>query len=92
MERSEILAWMNLKIVPTPEFAKQTKRLAKSYKKIYADIKNLKEVLLSDPRSGIDLGSNCYKIRIANSSVPTGKSVGFRVITYYIDNKGSSFI
>jgi hypothetical protein len=34
------------------------------------------------------LGHNCYKIRVANSSIPTGKSGGFRVITYYIDQEG----
>ncbi|MEA1912012.1 MAG: hypothetical protein U9N32_10140, partial [Spirochaetota bacterium] len=29
--------------------------------------------------------NNCFKIRIANSSIPTGKRGGFRVVYYYID-------
>jgi mRNA-degrading endonuclease RelE of RelBE toxin-antitoxin system len=74
-----------LKIVPTPEFSKQVKKLSKSYKQIADDLVTLKNELISNPRSGIDLGRNCYKIRLANSSIPTGKSGGFRVITYYFD-------
>ena len=31
---------------------------------------------------GIDLGENIFKVRIPNSSIPTGKSGGFRIITY----------
>ncbi len=79
---------MSLKIVVTPEFLKLVKKLAKSYRKIYLDIEMLKEELLENPKSGTDLGHNCYKIRVANSSIPTGKSGGFRVITYYIDEQG----
>ena len=26
-------------------------------------------------------------MRLANSSIPTGKSGGFRIITYFVDNK-----
>ena len=70
---------MSLKIVVTPEFAKRVKQLSKKYKNISKDLKSLYEVINKNPRSGVDLGSNCYKIRLANSSIPTGKSGGFRV-------------
>ena len=76
---------MILKIVPTPEFIKSVKKLAKSYKKIHLDLETLNITLLDNPTSGTDLGNSCYKIRLKNSSIPTGKSGGFRVITYYID-------
>ena len=79
---------MNLTIIPTPEFVKAVKKLSKNYKKIAHDLEILKNELLIDPRSGTALGKNCYKIRLANSSIPTGKSGGFRVITYYLDTKG----
>jgi len=79
---------MSLKIVATSEFVKLVKKFAKSYRKIYLDIESLKEELLKNPRAGTDLGNNCYKIRMANSSIPTGKSGGFRVISYYIDEQG----
>jgi len=76
-----------LKIIPTPEFVKQVKKLAKSYKQIAKDLESLKQRLLKNPKSGIELGNKCFKIRLANSSIPTGKSGGFRVITYYFDKK-----
>ncbi len=74
-----------LKIVPTPEFVKQVKKLAKSYQKIADDLEWLKSELLKNPKCGIELGNSCFKIRVPNSSIPTGKSGVFRVITYYID-------
>ncbi|SFV53500.1 hypothetical protein MNB_SM-4-1430 [hydrothermal vent metagenome] len=74
-----------LKIVPTPEFIKQVKKLAKSYKQISKDLESLKQQLLLNPKSGTKLGSKCFKVRLANSSIPTGKSGGFRVVTYYFD-------
>ena len=52
---------------------------------IFLDIEELKSELLKNPKAGIDLGNNCYKIRVANSSIPTGKRGGFRVVTYYLD-------
>jgi mRNA-degrading endonuclease RelE of RelBE toxin-antitoxin system len=78
---------MSLKIVPTPEFNKQVKKLSKNYKMIIDDLETLKKELLENPASGVSLGNSCYKIRIPNSSIPTGKSGGFRVITYYFDSK-----
>ncbi len=45
----------------------------------------MQDSLKEDPKAGIELGKNCYKIRLANSSVPTGKSGGFRVIYYFLD-------
>jgi mRNA-degrading endonuclease RelE of RelBE toxin-antitoxin system len=62
-----------LKIVPTPEFVKQVKKLAKSYKQISNDLESLKQQLLLNPKSGIELGNKCFKVRLANSSIPTGK-------------------
>lgn len=75
---------MNLTITLVNNFVKEVKRLAKKYKNISSDLKILKDELLLNPISGTELGNNCYKIRLANSSIPTGKSGGFRVIYYYI--------
>jgi len=64
-----------------PRFEKEFKQLAKRYKLIKDDIRQLKHNLLQNPTHGTPLGNNCYKIRVPNSSIPTGKSGGFRVIT-----------
>lgn len=74
---------MNLKLIATPEFKKSVKKLAKQYKQISKDLKTLEKELTEEPTTGIDLGNNCFKIRLANSSVPTGKSGGFRVIYFF---------
>ena len=79
---------MNLKIIATPEFTKSVKKLFKKYKLIFKDLEELKKELLKENNGGIELGNNCFKIRVANSSIPVGKSSGFRVIYYTkIENK-----
>ena len=66
------------------QFLKDVKKLKKRFPLIKNDINNLINDLKSNPTLGISLGDNLYKIRIPNSSIPTGKSGGFRVITYVI--------
>jgi mRNA-degrading endonuclease RelE of RelBE toxin-antitoxin system len=83
---------MNLKIVSLENFSKDVKKLFKKYKNISKDLKNLQDTLLKDPKSGIELGENLYKIRLANSSIPTGKSGGFRVVYYYIDQQKNIYL
>jgi len=74
---------MNLTLIATPEFKKSVKKLAKRYKEISKDLKTLEKELTEESATGTDLGNNCFKIRLANSSVPTGKSGGFRVIYFF---------
>ena len=72
---------MSFKIDATRRFKKELKELAKKYKKIKTDYSNLLDSLEQNPTLGTHLGNNCYKIRLANSSIPTGKSGRFRIIT-----------
>jgi len=72
---------MKYKIQATHRFKKELKTLAKRYKKIKFDYLKLLELLEKNPTHGTLLGNDCYKIRVPNSSIPTGKSGGFRVIT-----------
>ncbi len=83
---------VNLKIVSLESFSKDVKKLYRKYRKVIDDLKILEEQLYKDPKSGMQLGNNCYKIRLRNSSVPTGKSGGFRVIYYYIDDKNNLYL
>ena len=83
---------MNLKILTLDNFSKNVKQLRKRYKSISRDLRFLQEELTSNPRTGIELGHNCYKIRLRNSSVPTGKSGGFRVVYYFIDARETLFL
>lgn len=76
-----------MRIEPSPRFIKDAKTLAKKYKKLSDDLEFLQKTLLENPLSGTPLGNNIFKIRIPNSSIPTGKSGGFRVITYYLSEE-----
>ena len=74
-----------LKIIPLESFKSDFKKLQKRYRNIKEDIKRLSVELQANPRVGIALSHHCYKIRLANSSIPTGKSGGFRTIYYYLN-------
>jgi len=74
---------MNFKIETIPRFEKDVKKLKKKFPKIKNDLVDFIDKLSSNPELGIDLGKNIFKVRVPNSSIPTGKSGGFRVITYY---------
>ena len=65
----------------SPRFERDLKSLAKKYRKIADDLTHFKKEILHNPHSGTPLGNNFRKVRIPNSSIPTGKSGGFRVIT-----------
>ena len=77
---------MNYKIETIPRFEKDVKRLKKKFPKIKTDLVDFVTELFSNPELGINLGENIFKVRIPNSSIPTGKSGGFRIITYYKTN------
>lgn len=83
---------MNLKIISLESFKKDVKKLYKKNKKLPQDLKKLNEVLFSNPKAGIELSSSLYKMRLENSSSNTGKSGGFRVIYYYIDEDENLYL
>ena len=83
---------MNLNIKTASSFTKDVKRLFKKYKQLPLDLKVLHEELLQNPKAGVELGNSCYKLRLANSSVPTGKSGTFRVVYYYLDAQNNLYL
>ena len=46
--------------------------------------------MIKNPKMGDNYGSNIYKIRLADYSKGKGKSGGFRVITYLLEEKSDS--
>jgi len=83
---------MSCKIIALPEFARNLKRLSKKYRNIKRDFRTLSETLRNNPKAGIHLWGGCYKTRVANSSIPTGKSGGFRVVYYYLDEQDNLYL
>jgi mRNA-degrading endonuclease RelE of RelBE toxin-antitoxin system len=75
---------MSYKVIPTPQFKKQAKKLLKKFTSLTAELQAFEQDLLDNPTQGKNLGHNAYKIRVAVKSKGTGKSGGLRVITYVI--------
>lgn len=69
----------------TPFFIRKAKRLLKKYKSLQASLSKLEADLLKNPRLGESYGANIYKIRLADGSKGKGKSGGFRVVTYLVE-------
>ena len=78
---------MKYKVIPTPEFIKNLKTLKKKYKNIKNDVLELVNQLEQNPTMGTELGKNTFKIRVKNSDNNKGKSAGYRVITYLINEE-----
>ena len=76
---------MNYEIEATPEFLRSSKQLKKKYRSLPSDLDNLIQQLITEPRTGVHLGDNLYKIRLAIKSKQRGKSGGARVITAVVD-------
>ncbi len=83
---------MNLKIISLESFKKDVKKLYKKNKKLPQDLKTLNHILSENPKVGIELSSKLYKMRLENSSSKSGKSGGFRVIYYYIDEDENIYL
>lgn len=63
-------------------FLKEAKILSKKYKLLKNDLKDAVAEIESGGDLGVSLGFGLFKKRVKNSSIPTGKSGGFRVIIY----------
>ena len=73
---------MKTEIVITNNFSKEAKKLLKKYKSLKSELRKLNEELLENPKLGIPIGRNSYKIRLAVKSKGKGKSGGLRIITH----------
>lgn len=72
---------MSFEVVTTPNFDKEAKRLAKRWPSLKDDLVTLFNTLAKEPRTGIHLGRDVYKIRLRIASTGKGSSGGARVIT-----------
>jgi hypothetical protein len=73
---------MSYRIIPTENFIREAKHLARKYHSLKKDLLQLQEQLKANPLSGVHLSNKVYKIRIAIASKGKGKSGGARVISY----------
>jgi hypothetical protein len=83
---------MRFNIIPTPPFEKELKKLAKKFPSIKYDIAALAMQLQEEPKIGVALGNDCFKIRMAISAKGKGKSGGARIITFVQVTKTNIFL
>lgn len=75
---------MNFDIIPTPDFERAFKALAKRHRSLKQDILDFTRSLQENPFQGDELSPGIRKIRMAITSKGRGKSGGARVITYTV--------
>jgi len=74
---------MSSRVVATPNFQREAKKLKKKYHSLKKELKELVESLEKNPFQGTLIKENVYKIRLSIKSKGKGKSGGARVITYH---------
>jgi len=79
----------NYTVVEQKLYQKALKKLSKTYRNIDLDIKDFLKSIKTKEDLGIELKSNVFKVRVANSNKNKGKSAGYRLISYLavIDNE-----
>jgi len=75
------------KVYRTSIFDADYKRLVKKFFSLSTEIQQLEATLVKQPDIGVSLGGGVYKIRLACEAKGKGKSGGFRVITYLVDER-----
>ena len=81
---------MKCEIITTDYFKKVAKPFFKKYKGFDADLEEMINYLEKNPTAGTNLGNNLYKVRMASKAKGSGKSGGFRIITYHVEKKVDS--
>ncbi|HVW15868.1 MAG TPA: type II toxin-antitoxin system RelE/ParE family toxin [Mucilaginibacter sp.] len=77
-------------VIYTSVFIRKVKDLKKKHFSLINDLEKLAESLIQNPRQGVDLGGGLFKIRLAVKSKGKGKSGGYRVITYLVDQSNDN--
>lgn len=82
---------MKNRIVPLRSFVTAFKRFNKKFPSLKNDFLELEQRLLQNPKIGENLGADLYKIRLANKDKVKGKSAGYRIISYLVEEKDLGF-
>ena len=83
---------MSYSIYTLPPFDRQVKKLSKKYHSLKQDLIALGSVLAANPRTGVPLGKDCYKVRMPITSKGKGKRGSARVITHVFIRESSVYL
>lgn len=73
---------MKVKVNVSKSFKKQAKPLLKKFHSLKKELLQLENDLIENPKFGIQIGQDSYKIRLLVKSKGKGKSGGLRVISH----------
>jgi len=73
---------MKFNVIEKRLYIKSFRKLSKHYKNIQKDVDGFLDDISTQEDLGVELKSNVFKARIANSDKNKGKSAGYRLITY----------
>ncbi len=73
---------MKVTVKVSNSFKKQAKPLLKKFHSLKKELTQLENVLIENPKFGIQIGQNSYKIRLSVKSKGKGKSGGVRIISH----------
>jgi hypothetical protein len=82
---------MKNKVIVSLFFAARFRKLKRKFPLLNNELAELTEMLILNPKLGISLGANLYKIRLSSKSKGGGKSGGFRVVTLAIEEINNRF-
>jgi mRNA-degrading endonuclease RelE of RelBE toxin-antitoxin system len=82
---------MKNKIFTLPVFDSRYKRFSKKFPSLEGELLELKAQLLKNPKTGTLITENIYKIRLASLDKNSGKSGGFRIVTYLVEENTDGF-
>jgi hypothetical protein len=77
---------MSFEIAVSDNFKIEAKRLIKKFPSLKKDLEVLSSELAANPKAGVSLGNNVFKVRLRITSKNKGKSAGARVITFVREN------
>jgi len=83
---------MGSKVIYSAVFIRKAKDLKKKHASLTTDLEVLEKRLIDNPKQGVDLGGGLYKVRLAIKSKGKGKSGGYRVITYLVNQSNENII
>jgi hypothetical protein len=75
---------MKNNVIALSTFSTAYKRFLKKFPNLKTEFSELEKILTAEPKTGESLGAGLYKIRLASKDKNSGKSGGFRVITYLV--------
>jgi len=79
-------------IIYSAVFIRRAKDLKKKHASLTLDLDGLEKSLIDNPKQGEDLGGGLYKVRLAVKSKGKGKSGGYRIITYLVNQSKENTI